>query len=209
MFDIQIENIKSSGVETKGLKLLENWPTVESLSVTDRFSSDEIRRFLLHFRNIKKSVITGCEAFLGEMLKPYSNNILLSNEMFDWIVEYYEVSYKNQDFQKPFSEGSKNAVIIRIKINQFRRCQISSKVFGSLMSLWHVKSSYILAKFIISDENVNCYPDQVQYYFSHTINLPNESTEHFLAYVQWYQFTDSSDVWYHFSDDEQTCNIEL
>ena len=183
MFDAQIEDIKSSGVEIKGFELLENRPTVGSLSATDRFSSDEMRRFLLHSRNIKKSVITGCKAFLGKMLRPYSNNILLSNEMLDRMVEYYEAAYENQDFWKLFGEGSESAVIIRVKMNQFERCRIGSEVFRSSMSLRHVKSSYILAKFITSDRNVNCYPGQVQYYFSHTIDLPNRSTEYFLAYV--------------------------
>src|SRR6266540_2400238 len=92
------------------------------------------------------------------------------------MVEYYEAAYENQDFRKPFGEGSESAVIIRVKINQFGRCRIGSEVFGSLMSLRHVKSSYILTKFITSDGNVDCYPGQVQYYFS---------------------------------DDEQTCNVEL
>src|SRR6266540_3091940 len=121
MFDVQIEDIKSSGIETKRLELLENRPTVGSLSTTDRFSSNEMRRFLLHSRNIKESVITECEAFSGEMLRPYSNNILLSNEMLDRMVEYYEAAYENQDFWKPFGEGSESAVIIRVKMNQFRR----------------------------------------------------------------------------------------
>ena len=98
MFNAQIEDIKSFGIETKRLKLLENWPTVELLSITDRFSSNEMRRFLLYFKNIKESVITGCEAFLGEILRSYFNNILLSNEMLNWIVEYYKAIYKNQDF---------------------------------------------------------------------------------------------------------------
>src|SRR6266542_3303093 len=155
MFDAQIKDIKSSRVKTKGLELLKNRLTVGSLSTTDRFSSDEIRRFLLHSRNIKESVITGCEAFPGEMLRPYSNNILLSNEMLDRMVEYYKAAYENQDFQKPFGEGSESAVIIQVKMNQFRRCRISSEVFESLMSLQHVKSSYILIKFIISVRNVN------------------------------------------------------
>ena len=106
--------------------------------------------------------------------------------MLDRMVEYYEAAYENQDFQKLFGEGSESAIIIQVKINQFRRCQIGSKVFESSISLRHVKSSYILAKFIMSDGNINCYPDQVQYYFSHTINLLNGLTEHFLAYVQWY-----------------------
>src|SRR6266542_2397160 len=207
MFDAQIEDIKSSRVETKELELLKNQPTVGSLSATDRFSSDEMRRFLLHSRNIKKSVITGCEAFSDEILRPYSNNILLSNKMLDRMVEYYEAAYENQDFR--FGEGSESAVIIRVKMNQLGRCRISSEVFGSSMSLRYVKSLYILAKFITSDGNVDCYPGQVQYYFSHTINLPNGPTEHFLAYVRWYQPTDSLDVRYHFSDDEQTYNVEL
>ncbi len=135
MFDIQIENIKSSGIETKRLELLENRPTIGSLSVTNRFSSNEMRRFLLHSRNIKESVIIECEAFSGEMLRPYSNNILLLNEMLDRIVKYYETAYENQDFWKLFGKGSENAIIIQVKINQFGRCQISSEVFRSSMLL--------------------------------------------------------------------------
>ena len=76
-----------------------------------------MKRFLLNFRNIKELVITGCKAFLGKMLRSYSNNILLSNEMLDQIVKYYEAAYKNQDFQKPFSKDSESAVIIRVKMN--------------------------------------------------------------------------------------------
>ena len=57
-----------------------------------------MRRFLLHSKNIKESVITGCEAILGKILRSYFNNILLSNKMLDWMIEYYEVAYKNQDF---------------------------------------------------------------------------------------------------------------
>ena len=71
-----------------------------------------MRRFLLYFRNIKELVIIGCEAFSGEMLKTYFNNILLLNEMLDQIIKYYEAAYKNQDFQKLFGKGSKSAIII-------------------------------------------------------------------------------------------------
>jgi len=57
-----------------------------------------MRRFLLHFKNIKKSIITGYEVFLDKMLRPYFNKILLSNKMLNQIVEYYEATYENQDF---------------------------------------------------------------------------------------------------------------
>ena len=71
-----------------------------------------------------------------------------------------------------------------------------------------MKSSYILAKFITNDDVIECYPGQVQNYFTYTVNLPYRPTEHFLAYIRWYQPAGSLNVRYHFSDVE-TCNIEL
>lgn len=209
MFDSQIDSIISSGVETKGLELLDNQLSIGSLSATDQFSSDEIFRFWMNSRNIKKSNISGSEIFPGEFLKPSSDNVMLSDQMSDLMVEYYTATYINLEFRKPFSEDSENAIIIRLKMNQFGRCRIGSEIFGSTMSLRHVKSSYILAKFITNDGTVDCYPGQVQYYFTHKINLPNGLTEHFLAYVRWYQPASSSDVRYHFRDGKGPCNVEL
>ena len=77
------------------------------------------------------------------------------------------------------------------------------------MSTRHVKSSYILAKFITSDGTVDCYSGQVQYYFVYTVDFSDGPYEHFLAYVRWYQPTVSSDVRYHFRDNDGTCNVEL
>ncbi len=73
MFDIQIKDIKSFKIEIKGFELLENWPIVRLLLVTNRFFSNEMKRFLLHFKNIKKSVITECKAFLDKILRLYSD----------------------------------------------------------------------------------------------------------------------------------------
>ena len=48
----------------------------------------------------------------------------------------------------------------------------------------HMKSSFVLAKFITENDDVNCYPDQIQYFFKHTLDLSNKkSTENFLAYI--------------------------
>ena len=68
-----------------------------------------------------------------------------------------------------------------------------------------------MAKFITKDGTVDCYPGQVQYYFTHTVDLPNGPSEHFLAYVRWYEPVASPNVRYHFSakDDDKTCNVEL
>ena len=183
MFNGQIDSIISSGVEMKGLEFLDNRPSIGSLSVTDQFSSDEIYRFWMNSQNIKESRIFGSENFPGKFLKPSSDNIIISNEMMDLIVEYYIATYENLEFRKPFSDDSENAILIRFKMNQFGRCRIGSEIFGSTMSLRHEKSSYILAKFITNDNVIDCYPGQVQYYFTHMVNLPNRPTDHFLAYV--------------------------
>jgi hypothetical protein len=45
MNDNQIGAIISSGVQTKGLELLEDRPAVGSLSENDQFASDEMERF--------------------------------------------------------------------------------------------------------------------------------------------------------------------
>ncbi|GBC51791.2 hypothetical protein GLOIN_2v1775288 [Rhizophagus irregularis DAOM 181602=DAOM 197198] len=65
-------------------------------------------------------------------------------------------------------------------MDKFGRCRIGSEVFSSALSFRHIKSSYVLAKFITTDGKVNCYPGQVQYYFKHEIDLPNGPTEHYL-----------------------------
>ena len=95
IFDNQIDELR---VETKGLELLSNRPSVGSLSKTDEFSSDELHRFWLNSRNIEESPITGSEDFPGEMLKPYAKNITLSTQMLDLMVEYYNAAYESLEF---------------------------------------------------------------------------------------------------------------
>ena len=78
--------------------------------------------------------------------------------MLDLLVKYYIVAYKILKFWKLFGEGHDDATVISIKINQFSKYRIDSKIFGSNISFWYVKSSYILAKFItslIADSSMN------------------------------------------------------
>ena len=96
-------------------------------------------------------------------------------------------------------------------MNQFGRCRIGSEIFSSKMSSHHVKSSFVMAKFIMIDDDVDVYPSQVQYYFTHTVDLPNGPAEHFLAYVRWYKHAGSRNIRYYFSSDNNinTCSVEL
>ncbi|CAG8749563.1 75_t:CDS:1, partial [Rhizophagus irregularis] len=54
-----------------------------------------------------------------------------------------------------------DAITIRVKMDKFGRCHIGSKVFGSTLSFRHIKSSYVLAKFITTDGEVDRYTGQV------------------------------------------------
>ena len=208
MNDNRIKDIIGSQME--GLELFEKRPVVGSLSEYDQFASDEMERFWLNSRNIQESSVTGCEPFPGEMLKPNSEDVLLSDSMLNLIVKYYTATHERYNFRKPADEIDQDAITIRVKMNKFGRCQIGSEVFGSAMSIRHIKSSYILAKFITDDGEVDRYAGQVQYFFNHTVDLPNGPAEHYLAFVRWYE---PAKVRYRFSidDDEETetCNVEL
>ena len=98
IFDNQIDSIISSGVATKGLDLLNRRPSVGSLSDTDQYSSDEMYRFQMNSQNILESQISGSERFPREFLKPTSDNVIISNEMIDLIIEYYSATYTNFKF---------------------------------------------------------------------------------------------------------------
>ena len=214
MNDNQISSIiNSNSVNTKGLDILDTRPSVDLISETDEFTSDEMARYLLYSQNINESLISGYEAFPGEMMRPSSENILMSSEMLDLMVDYYNATYPTYNFRKPFGEGPENSIIISVRMSQFGRCRIGSEIFGSKMSSRHIKSSFVTAKFITDDDNnVESYPGQVQYFFKHTINLPDhEPFEHFLAFIRWYQPASLESIRYHFSSDNDynTCNVEL
>ncbi|GBC34775.2 hypothetical protein GLOIN_2v1775288 [Rhizophagus irregularis DAOM 181602=DAOM 197198] len=168
MNDNRIRDIITSSAQMKGLKLLKNHPTIGSLSENDQFASDEMERFWLNSKNIQESTVTGCEAFPGEMLRPTSENVVLSQLMLDLMINYYIATYE---------------------------------------------ISYVLAKFITTDGEVDRYPGQVQYYFKHEIDLPNGPTEYYLAFIRWYRPANTANIRYHFSIDDteetETCNVEL
>lgn len=212
MFDKQIGDILNISGIRKGLDILDNRPSVGSLSeADDQFTSDEMRRFLMNSQNIQESQVSGSESFPGEFLNPKSENELLSSDMLDRMVEYYTATYESFNFRRPFGEGAEDSIIIPVKMNKFGRCRIGSEVVGSTMSSRHMKSSFILAKFETQNGQVDCYPGQVQYFFNHIVNFPNGKSIHNLAYVRWYRHADTSNVRFYFSSDDenQTCNVEL
>src|SRR5262249_64116 len=99
IFDKQIGNILSiSGIQ-KGLDILDNRPSVGSLSDADtQYSTDELWRFFLNSQNIQESQVSGNEPFPDEFLNPKSDDKILSIEMLDRMVEYYTAAYESLNF---------------------------------------------------------------------------------------------------------------
>ncbi|RHZ67057.1 hypothetical protein Glove_303g42 [Diversispora epigaea] len=168
-----------------------------------------MRRFWMYSRTIQELTISEKEPFPGEMLKPFSENIPLSaDEILDLIVAYYNDTYENLKFQKPFETDSLNSIIIPLRINKYCRCRIGSEIFSSTFSPRHQKSSYILAKFASEDDSIDIYPGQIQFFFIHEISTNRINIEnHYLAYVRWYKKIKN---WFYFDiNQEQMCNVEL
>ena len=107
------------------------------------------------------------------MLRLMSDDIIITNDMLDLIVEYYMATYETLTFRRPFGEGAEDSIIITVKMNQFGRCRIGSEVFSSLMSTRHVKNSFILVKFMTDDRNDDCFLGQIQVY-------PNEQMPNYV-----------------------------
>ena len=159
MAETHINDIISSGSEVKGLELLEKRSSVGSLSDTE-FSTEEMHRFLMNSRDILESPITGSEKFPGGLLRPF-NNIFLEDSIHNLLVEYYTGTYIDLTFKKPFDRDTSNSVIVVNMAKQYGRCQIGAEIFGSITLACHIKSSFILAKFINRDGSVDIYPGQI------------------------------------------------
>ncbi|RHZ64532.1 hypothetical protein Glove_323g20 [Diversispora epigaea] len=134
---------------------------------------------------ILESTISEKKLFSDKILKPFSENIsLLADGILDLMIVYYNDTYENLKFQKPFETDSLNSIIIPLRINKYCRYQIGSEIFGLTFSLRHQKSLYILAKFASEDDSIDIYPGQIQFFFVHEISTNRINMEtHYLAYV--------------------------
>ena len=99
-----------------------------------------MERFWFNLRNIQESIVTGREAFSEEMLKPNSENMLLSKLTLDLMIEYYIATYETHNFKAPYDNGPEDLIILHVTINMFGQCRIGSEVLT--MSSQHVKSSF-------------------------------------------------------------------
>jgi hypothetical protein len=165
-------------------QILENDKTDEN----EAFESEELQTFLNISKELTFGGVTGAEMFPGEFLPPTKSNALLSDGLLDLLIGYYNRAYEH-NFSRPRLDTSQLVDYIAVtgQTTQYGRVRIGAELFGSTLSKRHIRSSYILARFINNDNDIDTYPGQVQFYFEHTIYLSDGPVKHCLAFVNWYK----------------------
>jgi len=128
------------------------------------------------------------------------------------LADFYCNTYdKNFVLHSQLHNASDGSIPILPKVNQFSRLKIGTEIFGSTLSSRHVKSAKILARFILNDNSSDVYPGQVQFFFEHTVWLPEGPKTHYLAFVRWYKPAENHKTRFYckINNDDKSCNIEL
>ena len=189
-------------------------PKKSSSSLGDyEMSNEDVINFLSMSKSVEEGIGTGtgADSFPGIFLIPKKMNAYISRDFMELLVEYYNNAYDTNIFVLPEDLDLDGSIGIYSIINQYGRIRISDEVFGSTFSKRYESSSRILAKFA-DEDGVNTYPGQVQFFFEHYLDYPEESTKHSLAYVRWYKKIKNENLRCHLSigkKDDKLCNVEL
>jgi hypothetical protein len=162
-------------------------------------------------KNVKDNAGVGSEPFPGKLLKPMKKDVNLPPEVLTLLVDYYHNAYSY-----PFvtlsnvHNSSTESIVVLPKINQFGRLRLGAEIFGSTFSKRYIRSANVLAQFILDDNTTDTYPGQVQFFFEHSIVLPEEGlVTHHLTFIRWYAAAEDRRSRFHCQIDKEICNIEL
>ena len=126
------------------------------------------------------------------MLTPKNNRVSLPDDIYELLVYYYNDAYCDLEFvtiagtsdKLILEEELEDFIVVLLNITQHECIRIESEIFGANIASRYRKNSYILAKFIQDNEMIDTFPGEVQFYFTHTIDLPTGSKMHQLAFVK-------------------------
>jgi len=187
--------------------------SVGSLAAHEDFELMKYSEFLSMSKNVTEKAGTGSEPFPGTFMKPMKKDVDLPTEVLELLVEYYCNAYEYAFATvSNIHTSSEDSIVILSKVNQFSRLRIGAEIFGSTHSPRYIKSANVLSQFVIDDNITDIYLGQVQFFFEHTIQLPEGPATHSLAFVRWYDKADDRRSRFHCqigNDDEKICNIEL
>ena len=193
----------------ESLALLVRKRSVGGLAAADAYETEELRRFLELSEDVQRTSATGIEPFPGELLNPAWANVRIEGQYYEHLVAYYNAAYELRDFVGPFDSQKWNTTIVSSWANQFGRLRIGSEIFGSAISSRHRKNSFVLAKWIQRNNEVDVWPGQVQFFLSHKVSTAEP--EHILAYVRWYTPVRNADIRFRISPEDMhtRCAAEL
>lgn len=191
-----------SGLLSESLCFLTPQKVVGSLALT--LEREELHHFLSMRNNVSTlSKVYGTEPIPGQMLTPSNLGVIMPVNLRRFLCEWYAILYEK--------DQEKILGYMDLHVNQHARLQIGAEVFGSVISGRHEKNATILARWkAINDESVDIYPGEVQYYFEHTLRLPDGPKKHLLAYVKWYKSASTSNIRFkHSFMEPEVSNTEL
>jgi len=155
----------TSGLLKESINLLAPREAVGSLAVTAE--RGELQHFL-SMRHNTLSKIYGTEPIPGKMLQPSYLKVIMPLELRRFLCEWYSILYEKEE--------EDILGFMDLHINQHTRLQLGSEIFGSMLSGRQEKNATILAKWkAVFDDSIDIYPGEVQYYFEHTLRLPEGS----------------------------------
>uniref|UniRef100_U9UPJ4 Transposase domain-containing protein n=1 Tax=Rhizophagus irregularis (strain DAOM 181602 / DAOM 197198 / MUCL 43194) TaxID=747089 RepID=U9UPJ4_RHIID len=114
---------RMNGLLVEGLKLVKSWLTTGSLLAYDNFEWDELYRFRLIYSLEVEDTITGSEQFPREIMTPRKQDVILPNNIYKLLVDYYNNVY-NLEFVTIADSiesrlQSRHPIVVRPIINQY------------------------------------------------------------------------------------------
>src|SRR6266511_482081 len=133
-------------------------------------------------KNVTEKAGTGSELFPGTFMKPMKKDVDLPTKVLKLLVEYYCNAYEYAfAIISNIHTSSEDSIIILSKVNQFSRLRVGAEVFGLIHLPRYIKSANVLSQFVIDDNTTDIYPEQVQFFFEHMIQLLEGPATHSLA----------------------------
>src|SRR5581483_10770463 len=147
----------------------------------------EYYKFISMSRNVQEKAGSRSESFLGTLIN-LTKEVNLSAEILDLLVDYYHNMYDHSFITlSRVHNSSEESIVVLPKANQFSRIRIRAEVIKLTFVLRHIRSANVLSQFVLDDNTTDTFSGQVQFFFKHTIQLPEGLTMYTLTFVRWYK----------------------
>ncbi|RHZ51361.1 hypothetical protein Glove_480g6 [Diversispora epigaea] len=117
------------------------------------------------------------EQFPSTLLKLIKKNVQLNNELLILLTQYYNNLYGENFISINEATLYNKQIVIQSKIKQYGRFRLNSDIYELTIFVRHIKSSFVLVKFIQDNREIDTYSGQIQFFFEYT-TLISDLTNH-------------------------------